>query len=110
MTATVLTRPFWPVGEAAQADYETLRSHVLSIGTLPESLAAARFIRRGLPGLIAWPTAEPIFQADLVAASRPKWTPYADPRVDALAAGFAFLLDLAGTATHTASIDMERAG
>ena len=29
---------FWPVGEAAQADYETLRAHVLATGALPDSL------------------------------------------------------------------------
>jgi hypothetical protein len=88
-------RAFWPVGEAAQADYETLRQHVLDTGALPDSLAAARFARRGLPGLIAWPTAEPIFNADLVGAHRPPWTPHEDPRLHALAAGFAVLLDAA---------------
>jgi hypothetical protein len=88
-------RAFWPVGEAAQADYETLRQHVLDTGALPDSLAAARFARRGLPGLIAWPTAEPVFNADLAGANRPPWTPYEDPRLQALAAGFAVLLDAA---------------
>jgi hypothetical protein len=107
----MLTRSFWPVAEAAQSDYESLRSHVLAAGALPDSSAAARFSRRGLAGLIAWPTSEPVFRADLLAASRPKWTPYADPRVDALAAGFALLLDIADTATHdTGFIDLRRAG
>ena len=107
----MLTRSFWPVAEAAQSDYESLRSHLLTVGALPDSSAAARFSRRGLAGLIAWPTSEPVFQADLVASLRPKWTPYADPRVDALAAGFALLLDLADTATHdTTLIDLRRAG
>jgi hypothetical protein len=92
--ATALTtRPFWPAGEAAQADYESLRGHVLAIGALPDSVAAIRFSRRGLAGLISWPTAEPRFRADLVGAGSPKWSPYADPRLDALAAGFALLLD-----------------
>jgi hypothetical protein len=90
-----MTRPFWPAGEAAQADYESLRCHVLAAGALPDSLAAARFARRGLAGLIAWPSAEPIFRGDLVGADRPKWSPHADPRLDALAAGFALLLDVA---------------
>ena len=72
---------FWPVGEAAQADYETLRQHVLDRGALPDSLAAARFARRGLAGLIAWPAAEPIFSADLVGANRPPWSPHEDPRL-----------------------------
>lgn len=88
---------FWPVGEAAQADYETLRRQVLATGALPDCLAAARFARRGLAGLIAWPAAEPVFRAELVGAVRPPWTPYDDPRLDALAAGFAVLLDAAGT-------------
>jgi hypothetical protein len=79
---------FWPVGEAAQADYETLRAHLLDTGTLPDSLAAARFLRRGLAGLIAWPAAEPVFTAELTGACRPPWTPHADPRLDALAVGY----------------------
>jgi hypothetical protein len=84
---------FWPVGEAAQADYEALRAQVLATGAAPDTLAAARFTRRGLPGLIAWPSTEPVFDAALLGASRPPWTPHADPRLDALAAGFALLLN-----------------
>jgi hypothetical protein len=38
-------------------------------------------------GLIAWPSAEPVFAATLLGAPRPPWTPHADPRLDALAAG-----------------------
>ena len=88
-------RSFWPPVEAAQVDYETLRAHVCEHCGLPEGLAAARFARRGLAGLIAWPSAEPLFVADLVAAARRAWTPHDDPRVAALAAGYEFLLDLA---------------
>jgi hypothetical protein len=44
---------FWPVGEAAQADYEALRAHVLATGATSDSLIAARFARRGVAGLIA---------------------------------------------------------
>src|SRR6266550_4455741 len=51
----VSTRSFWPPAEAAQADYETLRAHLLGHGVLPDDLAAARFARRGLAGLITWP-------------------------------------------------------
>ena len=58
-------------------------------------MAAARFARRGLAGLIAWPSSEPVFVAELLAAARPKWTPHEDPRLAALAAGSEFLLDLA---------------
>ena len=58
MNTAALASPghrFWPVGEAAQADYEALRAHVLSTGAASDSLIAARFARRGLPGLIARP-------------------------------------------------------
>jgi hypothetical protein len=94
-------RRFWPVGEAAQADYEALRAHALATGRPPDSLVAARFARRGLPGLIAWPSAEPVFDAVLLGAPRPPWTPHADPRLDALAAGFALLLGAARGASTT---------
>ena len=95
--ASAAPRRFWPVGEAAQADYEALRRQVLASGALPDCLAAARFARSGLAGLIARPAAEPVFRGELVGAVRPPWTPYRDPRLDALAAGFAVLLDAAAT-------------
>jgi hypothetical protein len=81
------------VGEAAQADYESLRAHVLAVGDLPDSLVAARFARRGLAGLIAWPGAEPVFRAEMVGGTRPPWSPHADPRLDALGDVFALLVD-----------------
>jgi hypothetical protein len=93
----VSTRVFWPPAEAAQADYEMLRACVLEGGRLPAGLAAARFARRGLAGLIAWPAAEPVFGAELAGAARPPWTPGADPREQALAACYQFLLAAAGT-------------
>jgi hypothetical protein len=83
---------FWPAAEPAQADYEGLRAAVLAAGTLPADVAAARFCRRGLAGLIAWPAAEPVFAAALRGAARPAWSPYADPRLDALAAAYRLLL------------------
>ena len=46
---------FWPIAEPAQADYEQLREIVLAGGELGELLAARRFARRGLAGLISWP-------------------------------------------------------
>jgi hypothetical protein len=91
-------RRFWPVGEAAQADYETLRAHVLATGAASDSLIAARFARRGVAGLIAWPSAEPVFDAALLGAHRPPWTPHDDPRLDALADAFALLLTPAAPA------------
>jgi hypothetical protein len=84
-------RAFWPVGEAAQADYEALRVVALSGGRL-EGVAAARFERRGLVGLIAWPVTEALFTASVSGAARPPWTPYADPRVEALATVYEFVL------------------
>ena len=109
MNTAALASPghrFWPVGEAAQANYEALRAHVLTTGAAPNSLIAARFARRGLSGLIAWPSAEPVFDAELLGAHRPPWTPHHDPRLDALADAFALLLDTghAGPAAPTATL------
>jgi hypothetical protein len=53
------------VGEAAQADYEALRAAVLA-GRPLLGVAAGRFERRGLAGLICWPTAAPAFAATMV--------------------------------------------
>lgn len=86
-----MSRRFWPIGEAAQADYEVLRKAALS-GQPMQSLTAARFTRRGLAGLIAWPATEPVYAAVMVGAARAPWTPYADPRLDALAAGYELIL------------------
>ena len=90
------SRSFWPPVEPAQIDYETLRAHLLEDDQLPDDLAAARFARRGLAGLITWPVSDPVFVAELVGALWPAWSPHADPRLDALAAGYQFLLDIAG--------------
>ncbi len=84
-------RRFWPVAETAQGDYEALRCAVLA-GADALTLSAARFARRGLAGLIAWPNAEPVFTATMIGAARPPWVPHADPRLEALAAGFELLL------------------
>lgn len=69
-------------------------------------LAAARFARRGLAGLIAWPSAEPVFVAELLPAARPAWTPHEDPRVAALAAGYEFLLGLAASRDPRAALSV----
>ena len=103
-------RSFWPPIEAAQVDYETLRAQVLEPRGLPESLAAARFARRGLAGLIAWPRAEPVFVAELVAKARPAWTPHEDPRVAALAASYQFLLDAAARVDTVAGLALSGRG
>jgi len=103
----VSARVFWPPAEAAQADYEMLRAHLLQAGNLPAGLAAARFARRGLAGLIAWPAAEPDFRAELASAARPPWTPGTDPREQALAACYQFLLDASGPLAATGGQVME---
>lgn len=86
-----MTRRFWPLGEASQADYEALREAVLSGQHMP-TLTAARFDRRGLSGLIAWPTTEPAYTAFIMGAEHAAWTPYSDARLDALAAGYELIL------------------
>ncbi|MFN2505489.1 MAG: hypothetical protein ABR540_14890 [Acidimicrobiales bacterium] len=84
-------RRLWPVAEAAQADYETLRAAVL-VGIPLVGPAAARFDSAGLLALIRRPVAEPDFAARLFAARRAPWTPYGDPRLDALAAAYELVL------------------
>jgi hypothetical protein len=88
----VSARPFWPPAEAAQADYERLRAHLLSHGVLPDDVAAARFARRGLAGLITWPVSEPVFAGELAGATRAAWNPYADERISVLAESYQYLL------------------
>ena len=88
---------FWPVAEAAQADYERQRDAVVSTGCLPDDVASARFARRGLAGLIAWPVSEPVFAAAMIGAPRPAWTPYEDPRLQGTAAVYRLLLGWSDT-------------
>jgi hypothetical protein len=68
-----------------------LRAAALS-GTSPIDALARRFARGGLSALIASPSADPVFVAVLFGARRPGWTPYGDPRLEALAAGYGLLL------------------
>jgi hypothetical protein len=84
------------VGEAAQSDYETLRAAVLAGVPLCDP-AAARFARAGLWGLIRRPAAEPVFLGGLVGARRPAWSPHTDPRLDALAESYQFVLGAGDT-------------
>jgi hypothetical protein len=83
---------FWPVAEPAQADYERLRAIVLSGGELGDMLAARRFARRGLAGLISWPQAEPAYLGSVIGAQRPPWCGAEDPRETQLRDTYAFLL------------------
>jgi len=98
----------WPPAEAAQADYESLRAHLLERGVLPDCPAAARFGRRGLAGLITWPVSEPVFAGELLGAARERWNPHADDRVRALAAGYQFLLQAAAVHARPAAAKARR--
>ncbi len=84
-------RSFWPPAEAAQADYEALRAAVLAGIPLADPVAA-RFAKGGLVALLARPAAEPVFLATVHGASRPVWTPHADPRLETLAGAYRVLL------------------
>ena len=83
---------FWPIAEPAQADYEQLREIVLAGEGLGGLLAARRFERRGLAGLISWPAAEPAYLGSMIAAPRPPWCGAEDPRDGSLCDTYAFLL------------------
>jgi hypothetical protein len=89
---------FWPVGEAAQADYEQLRAAVLTGEAIDELLAARRFARRGLAGLIGWPQSHADYLGCLVGASRPAWSGADDPREAQLGDAYGFLLGRAAPA------------
>jgi hypothetical protein len=83
----------WPIAEPAQADYERLRGIVLTGGEFGELLAARRFERRGLAGLISWPAAEPVYLGSVIGAPRAPWSGAEDPRDGYLCDTYAFLLD-----------------
>jgi len=76
---------FWPATDPAQLDYEQLRALALA-GTLLVGPQAQRFQRGGLIALIQRPTAiAPSLRTTLVEVPRPRWSPYTDPRLEALA-------------------------
>jgi len=83
---------FWPVSEPAQADYEQLRELALTGGRFDGLLAARRFERRGLSGLISWPAAEPDYLGSMIGACRPAWCGSEDPRERQLRDAYGFLL------------------
>jgi hypothetical protein len=80
-------RTLWPVTDRIQAEYESLRALALADAELGGP-SALRFAQQGLVGLISWRRIELPFSVSLVDAQRPPWTPYADPRLDALMPGF----------------------
>lgn len=102
-------RGFWPIGEGAQADYEQLRAGVLA-GTPLVSATAGRFERTGLAGLILQPSARAVFSAVLLGAARPSWSPYADPRHEALADGYMLVLGAVATGSSTGTSAVAASG
>jgi hypothetical protein len=82
---------FWPATDRAQLDYERLREMALA-GTSLIGPAANRFQHGGLLALSRRPSsAAPHLMATLVEVPRPRWSPYLDPRLDALADAYALL-------------------
>ncbi len=98
-------RSFWPPADAAQADYESAacsragRHCRWPTPSQPVSPGAA------WPRSIARPVADPIFVA-VLRGRRPgrPWSPYADPRLEALGRRRSGLL-LAKTPTRTETIN-----
>lgn len=87
-----MSERFWPLAEAAQADHEALRAAALAGEAPRDELAAVRFARRGLAGVIAWPRSEPVYLGALVGAERPPWSGAEDPREVALGEAYGFLV------------------
>ena len=87
-----MSERFWPLAEAAQADYEALRAAALAGEAPRDELAATRFARRGLAGVIAWPRSEPVYLGALVGAQRPPWSGAEDPREAVLGEAYGFLV------------------
>ncbi len=82
---------FWPAVDPAQLDYERLREMALA-GTPLVGLLAERFQHGGLMVLIKKPTSSvPPLIATLMEVPRPRWSPYVDPRLEALADAYALL-------------------
>lgn len=89
-----MSAPLWSPREAAQVEYESLRERILRGDPDDQGPLPSRFQRLGLLGLVTGPQVEPVrWQATVVGARRPRWSPYADPRVEALADVFQCLLD-----------------
>jgi hypothetical protein len=82
---------FWPATDPVQLDYEQLREMAMA-GTLLVGPQAERFQRGGLMALIKRPTSRaPHLIATLVEVPRPRWSPYEDPRLEALADAYVLL-------------------
>ena len=82
---------FWPATDPVQLEYERLREMALAETRLIGP-AAERFQRGSLVALIRRPGAVvPHLVATLIEVPRPRWSPYLDPRLDALADAYALL-------------------
>ncbi len=91
---------FWPATLPAQRDYERLREQALS-GVLPLGAEAERFRRGGLAALIRRPISLALpLVATVVEVPRPRWSPYEDPRLAALADAY----DLLACSEHAADL------
>lgn len=90
-----MSERFWPIGEAAQVDYEALRAAALAGKAAPDEL---------VDGLIAWPSSEPVYLGTIVGAQRPAWSGNEDPREAALGEAYGFLV-----ARATVPTPLERA-
>ena len=102
---------FWPVGEAAQADYEALRAQAAGPRSSSVDVAVrgpVRPPRTGRADRLAGGRAG-VHRHDAAGGVRPRWSPHDDPRMDALAAGFAFLLGVdPGRATDVTMEELVR--
>ena len=82
---------FWPATDPVQLEYELLREMALA-GTRLVGLEAERFQLGGLVALVRRPRpAAPRLVATLIEVPRPPWSPYLDPRLEALADAYALL-------------------
>jgi hypothetical protein len=82
---------FWPAIDPVQLEYERLREMALA-GTRFIGPEAERFQHGGVVALIKRPGSTiSRLTATLVEVPRPRWSPYVDPRLDALADAYALL-------------------
>jgi hypothetical protein len=82
---------FWPATEPAQLEYERLRELALT-EVLIAGPQAERFRRGGLAALIRRPSTSMLARVSrLVPVVRPRWSPYEDPRLTALADAYDLL-------------------
>ena len=94
---------FWPATDPVQLDYERLRE-MARAGTRLSGPDAERFQHGGLVALIRRPSsAAPHLVATLIQVPRPRWSPYLDPRLDALADAYVLL----GAAARAADQSLE---